>query len=197
MEYLLGFDFEAFVDELLFFLGNYGFIIVITFGIMHPLFENPLSLLNLALALSLLGIPLGFLVVFLSNLIGILLLYYIVQKYNEKSNNFLFRKKVTNQALNWIKKTETWRHILVIGIPMVPTYPVKIAIPLSNVGFKKYMITLVGAYLFLYFGNFLIYFGLVGLITENIPNYVSFIFLSLFVVYIYFGRNFYKRNKIV
>jgi len=36
---------------------------------MHPLFENPLSLLNMAIAFAILGIPLGFLTVFLANLV--------------------------------------------------------------------------------------------------------------------------------
>lgn len=196
MDYIISFDFETFVDQVLFFLGNYGFIIVIIFGIMHPLFENPLSLLNLALAIEILGIPFGFLLVFSSNIIGILLLYYFAMKFNEKSSNFFFRKKVSKKVLNWVKNTDTWRHILVIGVPMIPTYPIKIAVPLSKVGFKKYLITLVGAYLFLYIGNFLIYFGLVGFITENIPNYVSFVLLLAFVVYIYAGKSFFNKNKI-
>jgi len=194
VEYLISFDFNLYVEEMLFFLGNYGFIIVIVFGIMHPLFENPLSLLNLVIAFALLGIPLGFLVVFSSNLIGIVLLYYFALRFNEKSNNILFRKKISEKVLNWVKTTDTWRHILVIGVPMIPTYPVKIAVPLSKVGFKKYLITLIGAYVFLYFGNFLIYFGIVGLITDNIPNYISFILLLTFVIYVYFGKSMFKKK---
>lgn len=196
MDYIIGIDFEVFVQEVLLFLGSYGFIIVIIFGIMHPLFESPLSLLNLALAFEILGFPFGFLLVFSSNIVGILLLYYFAYKFNEKSNNFLFRKRVSEKALDWVRTTATWRHILVIGVPLVPTYPVKIAVPLSKVGFKKYLITLVGAYVFLYFGNFLIYFGLLGFITDNIPNYVSFILLSVFVIYIYTGNRFFKRTKL-
>jgi len=196
MECIVSFNFEFFVEELLFFLGNYGFILIIVFGIMHPLFENPLSLLNLALSIAILGVPFGFLVVFSSNLIGIILLYYFALKFNEKSNNILYEKKVPEKVLSWVKETETWRHILVIGVPMIPTYPIKIAVPLSNVGFRKYMITLVGAYLFLYFGNFLIYFGVMGFITDVIPSFVSFILLSIFVVYIYFGNSLFKRSDI-
>ncbi len=196
MEYLLSINFEQFVDELIFILGSYGFIIIIVFGIMHPLFENPLALLNLSLAFLLLGIPLGFLVVFLSNLVGILLLYLATTKFNTKSNDILFEKNISSKVLNWVNTTATWRHILVIGVPMIPTYPVKIAVPLSKVGFKKYMITLVGAYFFLYFGNSLIYFGVIGFLTNNLPSYVSFGLLLLFVVYIYFGRSFFKKNRI-
>ena len=196
MEYILSFDFDLLVENLLLFLGNYGIIIIIIFGVMHPLFENPLSLLNMALAFSILGIPFGFLVVFSSNLVGIVVLYFLALKFNEKSNNILFRRNISEKILNWIKTTDTWRHILVIGVPMVPTYPIKIAVPLSKVGFKKYLITLVGAYFFLYFGNFLIYFGILGFITENIPNYISFILLSIFATYVYFGSSFFRTSEI-
>ncbi len=194
MEYLSSFD--TLVNSLLIFLGSYGFIVFIIFGIMHPLFENPLSLLNMAMAFTVLGIPLGFLVVFSSNLVGIILLYYLAMKFNQNSNYFLFRHKVSKKVLLWIKTTPTWKHILVIGVPMIPTYPIKVGVPLSGSGFRKYLITLVGAYLFLYFGNFLIYFGALGIITNNIPTYLSFSLLLLFVLYLYFGSSFFNKLNI-
>ncbi|MCF6184000.1 MAG: hypothetical protein L3J56_05135, partial [Bacteroidales bacterium] len=70
MDVLLLIDLSAVVDDIVLFLGDYGFIIVIVFGITHPIFENPLSLFNLALAITLLGIGLGYIVVFLSNVVG-------------------------------------------------------------------------------------------------------------------------------
>ena len=188
-------SFELFVENAMVFLQGWGFIIVIIFGIVHPITENPLSLFNLSLAIGILGIPLGYALVFVSNLIGIIILYVLATKFNEKSNDFLFRKKVSKSALDWIKGTPTWKHIVVIGVPMIPTYPIKLAVPLSKVGFKKYMITLVGAYLFLFFGNTLIYFGVVGLITEVVPSYVSFILLLTLVVYIYFGKYLFNKDK--
>ena len=184
---------ELFVENALVFLQGWGFIIVIVFGIAHPIFENPLALFNLTLAITLLGIPLGYLVVFVSNLIGIVILYVLATKFNEKSNDFLFKKKVSKSALDWIRNTPLWKHIVVIGVPMIPTYPIKLAVPLSKVGFKKYMITLVGAYLFLFFGNSLIYFGVAGLISSIIPNYVSIILLVLLVLYIYFGKYLFQK----
>ena len=185
---------ELFVENALVFLQGWGFIIVIVFGIAHPIFENPLSLFNLTLAITLLGLPLGYIVVFVSNLIGIIILYVLATKFNEKSNDFLFKKKVSKSALDWIRSTPLWKHIVVIGVPMIPTYPIKLAVPLSKVGFKKYMITLVGAYLFLFFGNSLIYFGIAGLISSIIPNYVSIILLVLLVLYIYFGKYLFQKG---
>ena len=196
MDILLSIDFSSFVDEALLFLGSYGFIIVIIFGIIHPILENPLSLFNLALAISLLGIGLGYIVVFLSNLIGIVILYILVDKFKKRSSGVLFKKDVAEKVLTWIRNTDTWRHIIVIGVPMIPTYPIKVAVPMSGVGFKKYMITLVGAYLFLFFGNTLIYFGMLGIITNNIPNYISFILLFGFVIYIYFGHRIFYKDKL-
>ena len=196
MDVLLTLDFTAFVDEAVLFLGKYGFLIVIVFGIAHPILENPLSLFNLALAITLLGIGLGYLVVFVSNMIGILILYYLVYRFNKRNKGALFEKKVADKVLTWIRNTSTWKHIVVIGVPMIPTYPIKIAVPLSGVGFKKYMVTLIGAYLFLFFGNTLIYFGVLGFITDNIPTYVSFILLSIFVVYIYFGHRIFYKEKL-
>ncbi len=196
MDFILAIDFATMIDDTVLFLGSYGFIIVIVFGIVHPIIENPLSLLNLTIAISLLGIGVGYLVVFLSNLVGILILYYLVMRLKKNVNKDIFEKKVADKVLTWIKDTDTWRHIIVIGVPMIPTYPIKVAVPLSGVGFKKYMITLVGAYLFLFFGNTLIYFGVLGVITNNIPNYISFSLLLAFAIYIYFGHKIFYKDKL-
>jgi len=195
MDILLAIDFTSTVDDIVLFLGNYGFIIVILFGITHPIIENPLSLFNLALAITVLGIGLGYIVVFLSNIIGIVILYYLVNRLKEKSGSLFYKKKVAVKFLTWIRRTDTWRHIIVIGVPMIPTYPIKIAVPMSGIGFKKYFVTLVGAYVFLFLGNTFIYFGVTGIITNNIPGYVSVILILAFVFYVYFGHKiFYKDN---
>jgi len=196
MEVLLSLDLSLFVDEVLLFLGNYGFVIVILFGIAHPILENPLALFNLTLAIALLGTALGYIVVFVSNLIGILILYYLVMKVKNHKNKIFLKKKVPNKILEWARTTETWKHIVVIGVPLIPTYPIKIAVPLSGVGFKKYMLTIVGAYIFLFFGNTLIYYGVLGIVTDNIPNYVSFLLLLLFVIYVYFGNRIFYKEKL-
>jgi len=185
---------ELFVDNALIFLNDWGFIIVIVFGIIHPLLENPLALFNLSLAIAIMGVPLAYITVFLANLIGILLLFYFTRMVNNKSDNFLSKKKISGKVLDWIKTTETWKHIVVIGVPMIPTYPIKLAVPLSGVSFRKYMTTLVGAYLFLFFGNTLIYFGVTGFISETIPNWVSFSLLLILVLYIYFGKYLFRKE---
>ena len=94
MEVLLSLDLSLFVDEVILFLGNYGFVIVILFGIAHPILENPLALFNLTLAIALLGTAVGYIVVFVSNLIGILILYYLVMKVKNHKNKIFLKKNV-------------------------------------------------------------------------------------------------------
>lgn len=185
---------DNYVDSILLFLGNYGFIIVIVFGIAHPIFENPLSLFTLTLSITLLGVGYGYLLLALSNLIGIIILFYLAEKFNKSTNGFLAKRKTSDKMLNWIKNAPTWRHVFVIGVPFIPTYPIKLAVPLSGVGFKKYMVTISGAYLFLFFGNSLIYFGVLGFISSVIPSYISISLLVIFVLFVYFGIDFFKNN---
>lgn len=188
--------FELFVENTLLFLQDWGFLIVILFGVLHPLFENPLHLFNFSIAIALLGIPIGILVVAVSNVIGILLLYYFTRVVNDKSDNYFQRRKVSSSILRWVKETETWKHIIVIGVPLIPTYPVKVAVPLSGIAFKKYMITLCGAYLFLFFSNSLIYFGALGFLTNTIPTWISYILVLLLIVIVYFGKYIVKKEVV-
>jgi len=188
-------SFETLVENALIFLAGWGFILVIIFGIIHPLVEGPFALFNLSIAIALLGIPIGYALVFVSNVIGIIILFLLARKFNDKSNDVLFRKKISKSTLEWVKNTPTWKHIFVLGVPAIPTYPIKIAVALSKLSFRNYMITMIGAYLFLFFANTLLYFGIAGLVANVVPQYVSFIFLVVLVLYIYFGKHMFNKEK--
>jgi uncharacterized membrane protein YdjX (TVP38/TMEM64 family) len=189
------FNIEEFAYYLLDVLQHWGFVLVIVFAIMHPLFENPLALFNLTLGIAILGIPLAYGLIFVSNVIGIMILWLLANKANKKTDYFLLKKQVSKKALDWIKETPLWKHIIVIGVPMIPTYPIKVAVPLSGVTFKEYMVTLVGAYVFLFLGNTLLYFGVFGVFLEGIHPIVSFVLLLTLVLYIYFGNKLFKGKK--
>lgn len=175
-------------DQLIAYAEQYGFWIILLLAILHPLTENPWSFLTMSLALTILGIPLGYGTIFLGNIIGIVTLYAIMHGFNRSTNYFVLQQKTSKKVFDWIKNADTWRHIIVIGMPMIPTYPIKIALPLSGIGFIKYFWTLIGSYVFLYSAYTLLYFGLIGFITEAIPNSIAIISLSAFALYIYFGK---------
>ena len=179
---------EAFLNDALIFFGDYGFIFIIILGVLHPITSNPWSFVTLSLSITLLGIALGYVTVFLANVVGILLLWAIVHVIRQKSHDYFQRKKYSQKALAWVKDTPSWKHMIVIGMPMVPTFLIKLSIPFTSMTFKRYFITLLGSYIFLFFGNTLMYFGITSLISDTIPNYVTYIILVLIVVYLYFGK---------
>jgi len=181
-------DISILFDELMLFLGNYGFIIVIVFGMLHPIIDNPWSFFTMSLSITILGIPLGYSVLLISNIIGIILVFIILKRIDRQSDNYLYKKKISGKILKWLETTEMWRHIVVIGLPLVPTFFLKLAFPFTKVSFKKYFITVFSAYVFLYSIYSLVYFGVLSFLTDNIPNYVGVILLLLFSVVIYFSK---------
>ncbi len=186
-------DITLYIDDLLLFLGHYGFIVIIVFGLLHPIIDNPWSFFTMSLSFTLLGIPLGFLVLITSNIIGILLLYIILKNVDNASNHYLYKRKISGKILKWLETTPLWKHVLVIGVPLVPTFILKIAFPFTNLSFKKYFITLLLSYLFLYSIYSLVYFGVLSIFTDNIPNYIGILLVSLFILILYFGKTIFNK----
>ena len=181
-------DLNLIFDEMILFLGSYGFIIVIVFGILHPIIDNPWSFFTMSLSITLLGIPLGYSILIISNIVGIILVYLVLKRIDKRTDKYLYNKKVSGKALKWLETTETWRHVIVIGLPLLPTFFLKLAFPFTKLSFKKYFTTVLGSYVFLYSIYSLVYFGALSFLTENIPNYVGVILLLLFAVLIYFSK---------
>lgn len=172
---------------------DYLIILIIVFGILHPLTENPWSFFTLSIAIPVVGIPLAFIIILLSNLVGSILLYGIVRSLHKKKDYVLQSKKYIGGALNWIATTPMYKHIIVIGLPTVPTYPIKLALPLSSISFQRYIITIFGSYLFLMIANSLLYFGVFGTIYEQIPPWLGVTFLIVFVGLLYFSGTIKKK----
>ena len=182
-------------DELQQLLHPYGFWMVVLFAFLHPLTENPWSFFTLSLALTVLGAPLGYTAIALGLAIGIGCLYVIAHAINRWSKYRLLEKNISKRVLDWIVATDTWRHIVVIGLPAVPTYPIKLALPFSRMTFRRYALTLAGSYLFLYAANTALYYGIFGFVRDTIPNWVSVVLLMLFALYIYFGQTMRKKLR--
>lgn len=189
-------DIATWVTEIVNQYDDYALWLILLFGIAHPLTENPWSFLTMSLALTFLGIPLGYGILLLGNVIGIVLLYVIIHGLRYLSQDALLDKKISLTVLTWINRTDTWRHIIVIGMPSVPTYPIKIALPLSNMTFYKYFTTLLGSYVFLYAANSVLYYGLLGSIIAVIPRYVGITLLIVFAILIYFGKSVWPFGQI-
>jgi uncharacterized membrane protein YdjX (TVP38/TMEM64 family) len=185
---------DSFIDNALLFLNNWGFILVIVFGIAHGLIDNPWSFLTLSLALSIMSIPLAYAVVLLSNYLGSALQYFLLHYINNKSNNYFYQKKVSKKILVWFDQQPIWKHIIVIGMPLVPTIPLRIALPFTKMSFQKYMVIIGGTYLFLYAAYTLVYFGIISFITDNVSEFIGIPLLIVFCLWVYFGKQ--LRDKL-
>lgn len=179
-------------EELVATYQEYLIFLIVVFGILHPLTENPWSLFTLGIAIPVLGIPLAYAIILGSNLIGSIVLYGIIHTLHKKKDYVLQSKQYIGNALAWIAETPMYKHIIVIGLPTVPTYPIKVALPLSNMSFSRYLITIFGSYVFLITANSLIYFGIFGSVFNAIPTWVAAICLILFAIVLYFSTSIRK-----
>ncbi len=182
-------DWNAVFDGILTFLGNYGFIIIIVLGLLHPIIDNPWAFFTMSLSITLLGPFIGFVLLLSSNILGILILYFLMKRIDKGVNSYFYQKKVSGKALKWLEETESWRHIIVIGLPLIPTFFLKIAFPFTKMSFKKYFFTVLGAYIFLYAIYSMVYYGVLSFLTDNIPSWLGIILLLIFSVIIYFSKS--------
>lgn len=182
-----------FVENAREFLGVYSFFIVILFGILHGMTDNPWSFLTMTLSLTLLPLPIGYLVLLSSNYLGSVIQYYGLHYLNKRSDNYFYQKRVSKKVLVWLEKQPLWKHIIVIGMPLVPTVSLRIALPFTTITFKHYMKIIIGAYLFLYGSYSLFYFGALSFLDGKISEPVGVALLALFCALVYFGKTIRER----
>ncbi len=185
-------DFTPYIETAIEYLGIWSFLLIILFGILHPTVEQPWSFVATSYALLLYGV-IGLLILFVSNMVGVLILYVICHTIKVKNEDIIQNKKILHKSIKWLEKTETYKHIIAIGIPLVPTWIIKVAIGFTDIKLHKYMLILAGSYILLFTGNLLMYYGVVSILSDAIPYYVSFPLLTLFVVYLYSGRQLFEK----
>ncbi len=167
--------------------------VVLLFSFLHPLTENPWSFFTLSLAITALGVGKGYVLLIVGYITGIIVLYFIMRFIHQIGKFPFSNKKNIQKVLNWVSSTSTLRHIIVIGLPNIPTYPIKVILPLTKMSFIRYFITLLGSYLFLTTMNSLLYFGVFSLLGLTVPKWVAILLILIFVVIVYFGKDLKKQ----
>ncbi len=171
-------------------LGLIGLLIVLGLAFFHVTFEGPLALfLLVTTSLILDSIGWAIVLILLVHWAGLPLFYVLVHHLHRRTNRLMERVELTNQLLVWVDQQPRWKHMIVIGLPFIVTYPVKLALTIKAKSFKDYMITLMGSYGVLMVGNLLIYFGALGALTERLPPWVSVLSVVTLALLIYFGRS--------
>ena len=166
-------------------------IIVLILGIMHPIISQPASIVSISLAIIFFGFPLGIPYLFLTYLIGIVIYYFLIKTLNKK---YQFHKRPKMKpAFEWLESTPGYKHSIALGLPLVPTYVIKLALPMSEKSFIDYLKIMIGSYLLLMTCYISLYYGvLVVLLTGEISYLTGFI-LIIFVLFMYFASTVRKK----
>ena len=177
-------------------LGWIGLVILLILAFFHVTLEGPLALFLLATTTLLLdSFGWALVILLLVHWAGLPLFYLLVHHFHEPSHQLIDRVHVTRQILEWVDHQHRWQHMVVIGLPFIITYPLKLAFTLRTTSFKDYMVTLMGSYVILYLGHSLIYWGILSLLTTQYPWWVGVLASLGVVILIYWGRHLIPSSK--
>jgi hypothetical protein len=170
-------------------LGLAGVLVVFILAIFHPTIEGPAALLLLTVLTILVdSIWLASLILLLGFSIGFSLFYVLVHYLHQKNNSYLERLTPTKKAIEWVKQQPTWKHIIVIGMPLVYTYPLRIAFTIQHKKFIPFWKETFLQYSFLTIANLFLYFGIIQFIFWDLPLEIISVILFSIAIGIYLIR---------
>ena len=173
IDFLLNLNIEAYVMVMIIFI----------LSVIHPMISQPWSLLSVTVASIWFGIPLALLILWSGYILGMVLYYVVIRKIDEK---YQFKKHPKFQkAIKWLDNTPGYQHAVSLGAPLVPTYLIKMMMPLSEKSFKSYMGVMIGAYIILTTSNVLLYYGIFVEALLGPRSWITFIILFILIISMY------------
>jgi hypothetical protein len=170
-------------------LGMTGIMVVFLLAVFHPTVEGPAAIFLLTLLTILIdSVWLASLVLLIGFSIGFSFFYFLVQYLHLKNNTHLERFTPTRKALAWVKEQPTWKHIIVIGMPLVYTYPLRIAFTIQHKTFLPFWKETFLQYSFLTLANLFLYFGIIEFIFLDLPLEIISVILFMVAIGIYLIR---------
>jgi hypothetical protein len=170
-------------------LGMIGIVVVFLLAVLHPTVEGPAALFLLTVLTILVeSVWFASLILLIGFSIGFSFFYYLVHYLHLKNNAQLERFTPTKKALAWVKQQPTWKHILVIGMPLVYTYPLRIAFTIQHKTFLHFWKETLLQYSFLTIANLFLYFGIIEFIFLDLPLEIISILLFMIAIGIYLIR---------
>jgi hypothetical protein len=171
------------------FLMNYQFyfiLLILILSIFHPILEAPTSIILVTFLALIVGSPFTAIMILVPfNVIGFYLFYLLVHDAKKRYFYLLPKQDVINKALIWIDLQPQWKHIIVIGLPLLYTYPLRIGWTLKQKKIIPYLGRMMLIYGVMYIGNIALYYG--GfLASTSLPTTILFVVgLALFAILIY------------
>jgi len=170
-------------------LGMIGIVVVFLLAVLHPTVEGPAALFLLTVLTILVeSVWFASLILLIGFSIGFSFFYFLVHYLHLKNNAQLERFTPTKKALAWVKQQPTWKHILVIGMPLVYTYPLRIAFTIQHKTFLPFWKETLLQYSFLTIANLFLYFGIIEFIFLDLPLEIISILLFMIAIGIYLIR---------
>jgi hypothetical protein len=170
--------------------GIWGIALVLCIAFFHPTFEAPAALFLLTLLTMLIdSVWFASFLLLMTYAAGFSFFYWLAHRLHRQSGFWLLRFKPTKEAMVWLDAQPTWKHILIIGMPLIYTYPLRVAFTLNHKSWWPYFMKTLGQYLVLTIGNLLLYFGLIEFIFLSAPWWVITIILLILAIAIYAIRS--------
>lgn len=158
--------------------------IIFVLSVIHPMISQPWSLLSVTVASIWFGIPLALLILWSGYLTGMVLYYFLIKKLDQTYHFEKHEKFI--KARNWLRETPSYQHAISLGTPLVPTYFIKMMMPLSELNFKRYMGVMIGSYIILTTANVLLYYGIFVEALLGERAWITFIILFMFIMMMYY-----------
>jgi hypothetical protein len=137
---------------------------------LHPLIEFPAGIFSFTLLATYWNnVWFAFLFLFSWHVVGLAFVYAILKQLTPFAHVIQRKFPLTQKAMAWIATQQTWKHILVIGMPLTYTYPLRIGWTIHHTSFLKYIVQASLIYAFFYVGNFLLYVGFIQWVEGVIP----------------------------
>ena len=162
-------------------------MIIVGFGVVHALISQPWSVVGVSISIYFFGPILGITTLFMSYTIGNILYYFIVLRIDVYLNHKYPRWLI--KGLSWVKRNPSYKHMISIGLPLVPTSFIKASLPISTQSLKRFMKIITGSYVILTTFNILIYYGFLVSIFQGEFSFITLIVLCIFLVLLYFANH--------
>jgi hypothetical protein len=164
---------------------------------LHPLIEFPAGIISFTLlATYWQNVWFAFIFLYAWHVVGLAFVYSLLKKLTPLTKAIQRKFPLTQKAMAWIATQQTWKHILVIGMPLTYTYPLRIGWTIHHTSFKHYIVQASLMYAFFYVGNFLLYFGFIQWVEGFVPLWVLLGGLIALSVIIYLIQPNYSKRLV-
>lgn len=149
------------VEQLTSLVQNNNILISVFFGMFIIVLESIIPILPLALFIAIntvvFGNVLGFIISWISTIIGCSLSFWIFRSgLSKKLYHHLEKKDVGTQLMEKISTLDFTKLVLVLAIPFTPAFSINIGAGLSKMPYRKYLLALIISKLsIIYFWGFI------------------------------------------